>query len=148
MADGVTIPAQGTGDTTPKVRTIDRGADGHNQIVALDLNPAGDEQLMEAEEGLPVSIKNLDQTLRQLISLIANPPGRDGLGRMQVFASGGAVNINAGTLTTVSTVSTVSSVTSVAYGGPFGPPAAGSLPMPLLFGLTGPKWADIRDRIS
>lgn len=45
MADNKTLPAQGTGSTTPIVRTKDRaGVD--TQIVALDLNPAGAETLM------------------------------------------------------------------------------------------------------
>jgi hypothetical protein len=50
MADNITVPLTGSGDTTKVVRTKDRAA-VETQIVALDLNPAGSETLMAG--GMP-----------------------------------------------------------------------------------------------
>lgn len=48
MADNVTIPAQGTGSTTPLIATDDAGAGGHVQIMKLAIDTDGSRTLIPA----------------------------------------------------------------------------------------------------
>lgn len=58
MADGVTIPASGTGTATPVVATDDAGAAGHVQIIKLAISTDASATLIPADatDGLRVAV--------------------------------------------------------------------------------------------
>jgi hypothetical protein len=88
-----------------------------------------------------VAINNLAEALRDLLRAIGNPPGKDSLGRQQIFLNGGQLGV-------LGSVTAVAAVTAVAYAGQPGPPAGSFLSGTQLQACSGSRWSDIRARIS
>jgi hypothetical protein len=77
MADGITAPLTGSGDSTAKIATDDAGTPGHVQIVKLAISTDGSATIIPADatNGIYANVKALPGTVQADIATLAGGVG-------------------------------------------------------------------------
>lgn len=142
----VTLPAQGTGDSTPKVAT-DLIASEHHQFVKLEDATAGstNKAVVNADGEQSMSVDDLASAFVLAIKNVIDPLCIDPVtGRLRISLDNIAAALTLATITTVSTVTTCSTVTKASQLGSLGIDASGAV-----YDLMDTAWAQcVRGRIS